>query len=170
MKQILIFFAVLFCGQGFSLLADNGKPNFIVFIADDVSWDDFGYYGNDQVKTPVIDGLADNGIRYTNVYLTTSSCSPTRNSIMTGRYPHNTGAAELHTEPPMDMLSFPEMLKSNGYYTGHSGKWHMGEYAERGFDAILRDAEEIGNSGSDAWVEVKLTRRGLFNRDGVSRM
>ena len=93
------------------------KPNVIIFIADDISWDDFGCYGNNQVKTPNIDYLAKNGVIFNNTYLTTSSCSPSRNSIITGRYPHNTGAAELHTSPPIDMISFPEILKNNGYYT-----------------------------------------------------
>ena len=71
----------------------------IVFIADDVSWDDLGCYGNKQVKSPNIDALAAEGIIFKNAYLTTSSCSPSRNSIITGRYPHNTGAAELHSMP-----------------------------------------------------------------------
>jgi len=72
---------------------------------------------------------------------------------MTGRYPHNTGAAELHTEPPMDMLSLPERLKQNGYFTAQSGKFHMGKYIEKGFDVISRDRKEIGNSGSDSWLK-----------------
>jgi len=154
MKHALVFLIFVFFSQGFNLFAEIGKPNFVIFIADDISWDDFGCYGNNQVKTPVIDGLADDGIRFTNVYLTASSCSPSRNSIMTGRYPHNTGAEELHTEPPLDMFSIPEVLKSKGYFTAHSGKWHMGKYAERGFDVMSRDYEEIGDSGSDSWVKV----------------
>ena len=68
------------------------RPNFIIFIADDISWDDFGCYGNRQVKTPNIDKLSTEGMLFKNMYLTTSSCSPSRNSIITGRYPHNTGA------------------------------------------------------------------------------
>src|SRR5690606_8993963 len=78
--------------------AQDGKdtkdvvPNVIVFMADDVSWNDFGCYGNSFVQTPNIDKLASNGIRFNNAILTASSCSPSRVSIMTGRYPHNTGA------------------------------------------------------------------------------
>lgn len=154
MKKVLFFVVFLFFSQGFNLFAEKGGPNFIIFIADDVSWDDLGCYGNKQVKTPVTDGLADNGIRFNNAYLTASSCSPSRNSIMTGRYPHNTGAAELHTEPPLDMLSLPEVLKSNGYFTATSGKFHMGKYIKKGFDVISRNHEGIGNSGSDSWVRV----------------
>jgi arylsulfatase A-like enzyme len=129
--------------------SQNSPPNFIIFIADDVSWDDFGCYGNKQVQTPNIDRLAENGIKFTNVYLTASSCSPSRNSIMTGRYPHNTGAAELHTEPPLAMLSFPEVLKENNYYTVQAGKFHMGKYAKRGFDISYDDADNGGDFGKE---------------------
>ena len=132
---------------------NTAKPNIIVFIADDVSWDDIGSYGNDFVKTPNIDKLAKNGIRFTNAYLTTSSCSPSRNSIITGRYPHNTGAAELHTEPPLDMISLPEILKDNGYYTLQAGKFHMGKYAKRGFDEVHDKKSINGLGGENYWVK-----------------
>jgi N-sulfoglucosamine sulfohydrolase len=92
------------------------------------------------------------GIRFTNFYLTASSCSPSRNSIITGRYPHNTGAAELHTQPPVEMVSFPEILKNNGYHTVSSGKFHMGEYARRGFDVIHEKVSEVGNGGEEKWM------------------
>ena len=135
------------------LTGQTSQPNFIIFIADDVSWNDLGCYGNTDVHTPVIDRIARNGIQFYNAYLTASSCSPSRNSIMTGRYPHNTGAAELHTEPPVEMVSFPEKLREKGYFCASSGKWHMGKYAERGFDVISRKGEEIGNSGEDSWFK-----------------
>ncbi|MCF8364010.1 MAG: sulfatase, partial [Prolixibacteraceae bacterium] len=87
-----------------------------------------------------------------------SSCSPSRNSILSGRYPHNTGAAELHTEPPMDMLSFPEVLNNSGYYCGFSGKFHSHNFARKGFDTLSVDYEEIGNSGSDDWLNIIKSR------------
>ena len=142
------YFAISSCN-----LDINDKPNIIVFIADDVSWDDIGVYGNDQVVTPNIDNLAENGLIFNNAYLTTSSCSPSRNSILTGRYPHNTGAAELHTEPPLDMTSFPEILKDKGYYTLQAGKFHMGEYAKRGFHEVHDNKQINGLGGEDYWVE-----------------
>jgi N-sulfoglucosamine sulfohydrolase len=149
-SKLLIFcFIVLF---GLKISAQNNKPNVIIFIADDVSFDDLGCYGNKQVQTPNIDKLAAAGIRFNNFYLTASSCSPSRNSIITGRYPHNTGAAELHTQPPVEMVSFPEMLKNNGYYTVSSGKFHMGEYARRGFDVIHEKVSEVGNGGEEKWM------------------
>ena len=129
-------------------------PNFIIFIADDISWDDLGCYGNKHVQTPNIDQLSAEGLTFNNMYLTTSSCSPSRNSIITGRYPHNTGAPELHSEPPSKMLSFTEELKENGYYTVSSGKFHMGDYARRGFDLIHEDKKITGAGGELQWVNV----------------
>ena len=129
------------------------RPNIILFIADDVSRDDIGCYGNRYVKTPVIDRLAADGIKFTNMFLTASSSSPSRNSIITGRYPHNTGGAELHTEPPDYMISFPEVLKSNGYYTVQAGKFHMGPYARRGFDQINDNNKLNGDGGEELWVK-----------------
>lgn len=135
-----------------SVIYSQDNPNFVIFIADDVSWNDLGCYGNEEVKTPTIDKLSEDGLRFTNCYLTASSCSPSRNSILTGRYPHNTGAAELHSSPPIDMVSFPEILRENGYHTVHSGKWHQGDYAERGFTEISREYEKITNSGEGMWL------------------
>ena len=93
------------------------KPNIVFFIADDVSQDDFGCYGHPVIKTPHIDSLSANGMRFDNAYLTTSSCSPSRCSIITGRYPHNTGAPELHVRLPQQQVRFPELLREAGYYT-----------------------------------------------------
>ena len=73
----------------FSCTKPIEKPNIVILIADDVSWDDLGCYGNEFVKTPNIDNLADDGLVFKNTYLTTSSCSPSRNSVVTGRYPQH---------------------------------------------------------------------------------
>ncbi|MBF0196811.1 MAG: sulfatase [Planctomycetes bacterium] len=136
-----------------NLSADAPKPNLIVFIADDVSWDDFGCYGNKDVQTPNINKLADGGMKFMNAYLTASSCSPSRNSIMTGRYPHNTGAAELHTHPPDDMISLPTVLQQAGYYTIQAGKFHMGKNIAVGLDVMVTDKKENGHGGEGAWLK-----------------
>jgi arylsulfatase A-like enzyme len=150
------FFTALLIIQSYSCSTDKNKkspPNLIVFIADDVSWDDLGCYGNEYVQSPNIDLLAKDGIVFKNAYLTTSSCSPSRNSIITGRYPHNTGAAELHSMPPIDMISLPEILKSKGYFTLQAGKFHMGDYALRGFDEVHDDRIINGKGGEEYWEE-----------------
>lgn len=130
----------------------ENPPNFVVFIADDISWNDFGCYGNENVQTPNIDRIATEGIQFTNAYLTASSCSPSRISILSGRYPHNTGAAELHTEPKVDLTGFADVLKENGYYCGQAGKWHAGKYLRSGFDT-LHD-KIIMNGGEGKWLEI----------------
>ncbi len=150
LSSLLLPLVVLSCHLGHC----QNPPNIVLFIADDVSWDDLGAYGNQQVQTPNIDRLASAGVRFDNFYLTASSCSPSRNSILTGRYPHNTGAAELHTRPPETMQSFPELLRANGYYTAHSGKFHSGPYARRGFDRMINDRKEVGDGGEEAWVQI----------------
>ncbi|WP_236975471.1 sulfatase family protein [Membranihabitans maritimus] len=130
---------------------EKTPPNFIIFIADDISWNDFGCYGNDIVQTPNIDRIASEGILFHNTYLTASSCSPSRISIITGRYPHNTGAAELHTEPEKDFSTIASILHSKNYYTGHAGKWHMGQLIKQGFDTV--QVKGIGDGGEDLWIQ-----------------
>lgn len=128
------------------------KPNIILIMADDVSQDDIGCYGNPAVRTPNMDKLAGQGIRFDNAYVTTSSCSPSRNSILTGRYPHNTGAAELHTPLPAQQIPFPLLLKQAGYYTVQAGKSHFGPSALRAFDQAY-EGREGGTGGEERWVK-----------------
>ena len=123
------------------LFAQSERPNFIIIIGDDISWNDLGCYGNPTVKSPNIDQLASEGIKYTNTFLTASSCSPSRCSIIAGRYPHNTGAAELHSPLPAGMPTLPGELKKSGYYTASAGKWHLGPNAKVDFDVDLRWGE-----------------------------
>jgi len=155
---LVFFFLVVNATTGWSKINDTQKPNVIIFIADDISWNDFGCYGNKEVQTPNIDRIASHGVKFTNFYLTTSSCSPSRISIMTGRYPHNTGAAELHTEPTLDFATIGSVLKENGYYTAQAGKWHMGENIKSGFDYIVEKRNKNGDGGEEQWVEVLQNR------------
>ncbi len=148
---------------GLAVLAE-GRPNVVVFIADDVSWDDLGCYGNKGARTPHIDRLAGRGLLFRNAYLTASSCSPSRASIMTGRYPHNTGeASELHRPWSAHLPTFPELLREGGYYTAQAGKFHMAQAKEgdaptrlsRAFDRVEPNTRVPGNSGGHGrWVDV----------------
>ena len=128
---------------------DAARPNFVFFIADDVSHEDFGCYGHPSLKTPNVDRLAASGMRFDNAYLTTSSCSPSRCSIITGRYPHNTGAPELHVTLPDEQIRFPELLREAGYYTVLSGKNHMFDKPDRAFDQITDGG---GPGKEEDWV------------------
>jgi len=152
MRRILLSlsFIHLFLFVCPSLAMGAERPNIVFFIADDISQDDFGCYGHPVIKTPHTDQLAANGLRFDNAYLTTSSCSPSRCSIITGRYPHNTGAPELHVRLPDSQTRFPELLRQAGYYTVLSGKNHMFGKEDRAFDRITRG----GGPGSSAdWVQ-----------------
>lgn len=139
------------------------QPNVILFIADDVSWNDLGCYGHPTARTPNIDRLAAGGRRFDAAFLTASSCSPSRSSIVTGRYPHNNGrASELHQPIAAHLPWFPRLLREAGYHTALSGKNHMtsdepapGESPQpKAFDLI--DAGRApGNSGGHAnWVKL----------------
>ncbi len=129
------------------------KPNVVLIIADDVSWDDIGCYGNKVVKTPNIDQLAREGLQFTNAFLTASSCSPSRCSIISGKYPHSNGAAELHMPLPEDEIPFPLLLKDQGYYTMQAGKWHLGPNVYRAFDLYTdKNGYDNGDGGQDNWV------------------
>ncbi len=152
----LNFICFALCSHAYPQTNGSNKnseaPNVVVFIADDVSWNDLGCYGSTSIKTPNIDKLAQGGMKFNHAILTASSCSPSRISIMTGRYPHNTGAAELHTEPKVDFESLASRLKKNGYYTGQAGKWHMGKLLRQGFDRIYDNGKQNGDGGEDRWI------------------
>jgi N-sulfoglucosamine sulfohydrolase len=148
-KIIAIFFLLFLVPD---LQAATSRPNIVFIIADDIGWDDLGCYGHPLVHSPNIDRMAQSGIKFENFYLTTSSCSPSRTSIITGRYPHNTGAAELHTPLPEEMVAFPQLLKDAGYFTAQAGKWHMGDAPRSGFDIIHDRGASMGDGGEGMWV------------------
>ncbi len=113
MKQALVLLALIALSCGSSIAAET-RPNLVVCIADDVGWNDFGCYGSTCARTPRIDALAARGIRFTEAYLTASSCSPSRSSIITGRYPHNLGpAAELHQPIAANIPWLPAVLRGH---------------------------------------------------------
>ncbi|QGJ69910.1 Hypothetical protein PBC10988_15990 [Planctomycetales bacterium 10988] len=128
--------------------AKTEKPNFIFFITDDISPGDLSIYGNQKIQTPNLERLAQRGLVFDNAYLTISSCSPSRCSIITGRYPHNTGAPELHSSLPASQTTFVQTLKEAGYYTVLSGKNHMADPQQLGFE-VSSDSKP---SGSENWI------------------
>lgn len=112
------------------------RPNIVMILADDISAEDLGCYGNPGIKTPNLDQLAKTGIRFDNGFVVAASCAPSRGSIMTGRYPHATGMAALkalHRPDKAECLAFvrkldnmAQELQKQGYHTIQSGKWHIG--------------------------------------------
>lgn len=119
-------------------------PNVVLFLVDDLGWTDVGCYGSDVYETPNIDALASSGVRFTNAYAACHVCSPTRASILTGKYPARLNLTdwlpgrkdyafqklknvEINQHLPFDETTLAEALKANGYQTGIFGKWHLGE-------------------------------------------
>lgn len=119
------------------------KPNVVFILVDDMGWKDLGCYGSDFHQTPNIDNFSKETVRFTNGYSACTVSSPTRASIMTGKYPaklHLTDWIEGYKRPnamlqipdwtmflPQEETTMAEILKQNGYSTAHIGKWHLGE-------------------------------------------
>ena len=112
------------------------RPNIVLIIADDMGAEDWGGGGNPHVHTPNLDRLAKAGLSFRRAMLTCSSCSPSRSSTITSRYPHNTDAEQLHWLLPAEQVTFVELLKQAGYYTAASGKWHLGNAVKDRFDTV----------------------------------
>ena len=124
-------FSSLFCFFVWSVLgaaavADSIRPNIVLILVDDLRADTLGYKGHPFVETPHIDSMAAAGIDFTNAFVTTSLCSPSRASFLTGQYMHRHGVVD-NTQPMSTALqTFPYLLRQSGYRTAFIGKWHMG--------------------------------------------
>ncbi|MCU0246214.1 MAG: sulfatase [Bryobacter sp.] len=102
-------------------------PNIVLVLIDDLRWDALGCCGHPWMKTPHLDRLAARGARFANAFVTTSLCSPSRASILTGQYMHAHGVKDNFTSLPAALPTFPRLLQSAGYRTAFIGKWHMGD-------------------------------------------
>jgi arylsulfatase A-like enzyme len=123
--------------------AADKKPNVLVILSDDVGWAEFGFQGNKDIPTPNIDSIANNGVRFSQGYVSGPYCSPTRAGLMTGRYQtrfgHEFNSTARVTGLSLEEATFPERMKELGYATCAIGKWHLGSKPryrpmKRGFD------------------------------------
>ena len=102
-------------------------PNIILMMCDDLGYGDVGFNGNEIIKTPNLDRLANNGIRFTRFYAGGPVCSPTRGTCLTGRHYFRYGVTHANRgHLPTQEITLARMSKSFGYATGHFGKWHLG--------------------------------------------
>ena len=142
MKHAIAYLLIFLC---FSCTVSAKPPNILIFLADDLGWADLGFQGSSDIRTPHIDRLAANSIRFTDGHVTASVCSPSRAGLLTGRYQQRFGH-EANSPPPDQGMDLKQQtmggaLKNCGYRTGLVGKWHLGNAdrfypTERGFDSF----------------------------------
>lgn len=149
---------------------ETDRPNIILIMADDLGYGDIGCYGSETIKTPNIDDLTRDGMKFTDYHSNGPVCSPTRAALLTGRYQQRAGiegvvtaANHRHTGMALEQVTFAEVLKSHGYATGIFGKWHLGynvEFnpAKQGFDEFrgyvsgnVDYHSHIDQAGYDDW-------------------
>jgi len=175
----------LLCISNSAIVAQQ-QPNVVLIVVDDMGWKDLGVYGSDFHKTPQIDNFAKDGVLFTNAYSACTVSSPTRASIMTGKYPaklHLTDWIEGHKMPKaklqipdwtmyvaLEETTLAEVFKSNGYSTAHIGKWHLGENEKywpenQGFDLNIG-----GNAKGSPTLDKKQGLNGYFVPYGNPRL
>ncbi|MEW4563080.1 sulfatase-like hydrolase/transferase [Bremerella sp. JC770] len=145
LAAILISAAILTSGEASAASKDPAKPNVVILFSDDAGYNEFSLHGAKRFPTPHIDSIADNGVRFTNGYVSGTVCSPSRAGLLTGRYQNRFGH-EFNIPPvysdtnglPLEETTIADVMKQADYQTIALGKWHLG-YApkfhpmERGF-------------------------------------
>jgi N-sulfoglucosamine sulfohydrolase len=133
LRGIALLAGALIARPGLADSQSPGRPNIVILVADDLGWRDTGVYGNTAIRTPNIDRLARSGLRVVFAFGTSPQCSPSRISILTGKYSHATRTEDLHTPLPEGERILPSYLQDRGYFTGMMAKTHIGPLGERQF-------------------------------------
>jgi arylsulfatase A-like enzyme len=129
----------------FSVTVFAERPNIILCMSDDQGWGDVGYNGHPVLRTPHLDRMSKEGIRFDRFYSTTPICSPTRSACLTGRHPYRYGIRFANIgRLGKEEITLPEVLRVQGYRTGHFGKWHLGSLTTK-----IKDGHR-GRPGNEA--------------------
>lgn len=177
----LILALVLILGIASPAGAEERPPNVILIMADDLGYHDLSCYGHPKIKTPVIDGLARDGVKLTSFYAGSTICTPSRMALLTGAYPSRLGWTKgvvgymmpKHHGLSPDALTIAEVFKSKGYATGLFGKWHLGDEApflphRQGFDQAFY-INKSNNQTKELWRGDQLIAKPFVNRNLTER-
>ena len=154
------------------------KPNILMILTDDQGYGDVSSYGGPNIRTPSIDSIAADGVRFTRFYANSPVCSPSRAALMTGRYPDLVGVPGVIRQTLDDSwgyfdpaaVTLPDMLRRGGYHTCHIGKWHLGLEDEnhpcaRGFDEYRGFIDDMMD---DYWTHRRFGNNGMrHNREVI---
>ena len=121
------------------------SPNIVLLMGDDHGWDEVGYNGHPFVQTPVLDEMAEVGMRFDRFYAGHPSCSPTRGSFLTGRHPNRYGTFAPNWSLRPEEITIAHILQKAGYATAHFGKWHVGPVKKE-------SPTSPGAMGFDEWL------------------
>ena len=153
------FLAIALAMSGQSAMAE-ARPNIILMMADDLGWGDVGFNGGAIIQTPHLDAMAEAGLKFDRFYAAAPVCSPTRGSCLTGRHPYRYGihfANDGHLREGEWTLA--ELLKEQGYRTGHFGKWHLGtlspDYSGKKERNPAKDYATPAMNGFDEWFSTE---------------
>lgn len=173
-RNMLCAFALVVCaGCGTGAPGDSSsasRPNIVLVMADDMGWGETGYYKHPVLKTPHLDAMAANGLRFDRFYAGAPNCSPTRATVMTGRSNDRTGVENHGYALRRQERTVAQALRDSGYATGHFGKWHLNGLRGPGAPIFASDDHGPGAFGFDEWLSVTnffdlnpvMSRRGEF--------
>ncbi len=160
---LVLFSSLCLCVSVVHSSEAAARPNVLFILVDDLGYGDLSCYGHPKIKSPNLDRLASQGLRFTQFYVTSPVCTPSRASFMTGRHPQRFGI--YHADLPETLPRFPlpltavtvnKLLQKAGYRTAHFGKWHLGEPPDtglprqQGFDLFLGS---LGGRPSSSWIK-----------------
>lgn len=150
-RSCVVCLAMLAFGVRF---ASAETPHIIFVMADDMGWGQTGYRGHPVLKTPNLDAMAANGLRFERFYAGGPVCSPTRASVLTGRSHVRTGVLSHGYGLRLQERTIAQALQGAGYVTGHFGKWHLNGHRGPGAPIFADDPRSPGKFGFDEWVSV----------------